>query len=264
MLVFKQPDHISNVLDYARVSAVGPKGIPHVTLWGDKYPLVPTNDLVKNYLVGFKAKSQVSTRTWWPGSTGIQVAGDTIGINIEAWSNWANLQERRLGTIVIGCNFTEIPVKNKVFTYSFGMAVPSLKTFNKGVGQVVAYYSFTDKKNKKSFWLGTNLVDSREKHRYLDSVSLDAGTNSYMVNTASSQFVSSNFSDFRHYEVRVSNERLLVAINKLNAKGQTFSLNVEDYVLRHINLNPEIHVPSWTSYAQIGIKVKNWQLEYTE
>lgn len=264
MLVCKQPEHISNVTDFTLVNKGTPKGTFGVILWGDQYSLKTTNDLCKNYLLGFKAKSQVSTRTWWPGSTGIQVAGDTIGINIEAWSNWANLQKRRLGTIVMSANFPAIPVKDKVFTYSFDMAVPSLKTFNKGMGQVVAYYHFTDKKNKKSFWLGTNLVDSRDSHRYLDSVSEDKGTQSYMVNTASPQFVSSNFSDFRHYEIQVTNARILAAVAKLNAKGQNFSPNIEDYILYHINLNPEIHVPSWTSYAQVGIKVKNWKLEYME
>jgi hypothetical protein len=271
MIIFEQP-RISNVLDYAKVDANNVRGKMGITLWGDQYPLKPTNDFFKNYLLGFKAKSQVSTKSsFWPGSTGIQVDDDTVGINIEAWSDWKNIQKNlRKGTIVMGYNFVPVPVKDKAFVYSLDMAVPSMKTFNKGVAHVVAWYSFADKKNKKSFWMGLNLADSRESYRFMEHTSLDEGTNSYMVSSSIDKstydygtFNSSNFSDFRHYEFNVSNGRILRAVSKLNQKGLNFSEDINDYVLGHINLNPEIRVWSWKDYAQIGIKVKNWKLAYT-
>lgn len=270
MIIFEQSKNAPVV----QVNAPGKKGQFIVVLWGDQYSFKPTNDIFKNYLLGFKGDSQVSTRSsWWPGSTGVQIAGGTIGINIEAWSNWANIQKNmRKGTIVMAYNFESVPVKDKTFVYSLDMAVPSMKSFNRGVAQVVAWYSIRDRKNKKSFWLGVNLADSRESQRFHESVSLDEGTKSYMVSSGIDRsrsvydfgnFSSTNFSDFRHYEIKVSNHRILEAVAKLNEKNLGFSQDINDYTLGHINLNPELRVWSWKDYAQIGIKVKNWKLEYT-
>ena len=271
MIIFEQPKNIDNIEDYALVNTPNKKGQFGVILWGPNAVLKRTNDIFKNYLVGFSGKTQLSTcNSFWPGSTGIQSSGDTIGINIEAWSIWSNIRNNmNKGTIVMAYNFPVIPVQGKSFRYSLDMAVPSMKTFNKGVAQVTAWYRLAEKKNKKSFWLGVNLADSRENQRYHELTMLDVGTNTYMVSGGLDRsiydfgnFSSSNFSDFRHYEFKVTNERILYCVSKLNEKGLNFSEDINDYLLYHVNLNPELYVKSWTDYAQIGIKVKNWKLEY--
>lgn len=277
LILAKQPE-LHNLAELALVDkAPGNPGVG-VTYWGNQYswkqPVFP-----QGWFTGVKAPRHQSLANWpWlPGSTGVQVVGDELGISLQSWSLKKDLAARgRLGTIVLGANFKKIYPFRSPYGYletSFDLKVPSVFTRKDGVAQVVAYYNFTDNKNKRAIWYGLSVFDNRGPSP--DVVSWDAGTKTAIVSSSagvlselqcviSHELMRRKFNYYLAFHHSISGWQMRNAISLLNKKYPgKYSENLEDYSVAHANLNPEIYVPEG-SYAHIGLGVRNWEVAYAD
>ncbi len=270
----RQPTHV-NVADVALVDAPPTNPGIGLTYWGNQYVWKPTANPFQGWFTGVRGKrnQQLSNWPWMPGSTGVQIVGDELGIMLQSWSLKKDLPaRRRLGTIVLGANFPRVyPFRGPKGSVqmSFAMKVPSSYVTRAGVSQVVAYLNFTDHKNKRGFWYGLTVFDSRGPRG--DHVMWDIGTKTPIVSVSAgvpsalqwgttTKLASKKFFDYRAFFSTVNADSLLAAVGQLNRKYPGYySTDCRDYSLRHANLNPEIYVPEG-SYAHIGLSVCNWEV----
>ncbi len=289
-VIVKQPADVTDVRSISHVNAGPPKGAVGVTLWGSHYQLQPTEDRTLENNTGFappdpRASYQLSVAPASPGATGIQAHGGEIGINIQSTSIASNLASKfDLGTIVLGANLPA-PVQpfasGKKAKYSFAARIPRSGQTNRGVSQVVAYYSLRDRVHNQSFWFGMVVFDSRgwsyQSSHGLERVMWDKGTNRPIVQATAAHsnnlldrlypttaFAGQPFSDRRSYTFAIGAPQVGAAISLMKSRypalAAKFSDDPADYEIRHINLNPEIYAPQG-AFAQIGISVIDWQLE---
>ena len=272
----RQPAFV-NIEDFALVDAAPTNPGVALTYWGNQYVWKPTRNPFQGWFTGVHGNrnQQLSNWPWMPGSTGVQLVRDEIGIMLQSWSLKKDLPyRRRLGTIVLGANFPRVyPFRspNGTVQVSFELKVPSAYVTRKGVSQVVAYLNFTDHKNKRGLWYGLTVFDTRGPRG--DMVMWDNGTNTPIVSVSAGvpsalqygttrSLESTPYSDYRLFRSTVRAENLLAAVEQLNRKFNGFySTDCRDYSLRHANMNPELYVPEG-SYAHLGMGLRNWEVSY--
>ena len=276
-VIVKQPT--GALIAYHNVSP--PKDTSGLIYWGSKHTWKRSRNRWHGYMTGLKPPrdNQLANYPALPWSTGVHSAGNEIGIILQSWSLRRDLVKRRLGTIVLQCNpeakiypFAEGRTKA---IYSFDLKVPSSFTSGGGVSQVVAYFAVADTRNKRSFWLGLNCFDSRGTQNSADTVLWDRGTNlpivkfyagtaSLLGGGASGPHKSRTFFAYQSYRWSITRsviENAVLLLRRFNP-NVVYSGDPLDYYINSINLNPEIYVPEgFTSYAHIGLAVRNWQLE---
>lgn len=277
-ILVRQPTHV-NIADVALVNSPPSRPGLGVTYWGNNYSWKPTGNPLQGWFTGVKGNrtQQLSNWPWMPGSTGVQLVGEDLGIMLQSWSLKKDLPARhRLGTIVLGANFKSVfPFRKStgVVQASFDLKVPSSFVLFGGVSQVVAYLRFTDTKNKRGLWYGLCVFDSRGPRG--DAVKWDVGTNSPIVGTSAgvpsslqsgstNKLASRKFNDYRTFYSTVNVENLRMAIQMLNSKySDSYSTDPSDYSLGHANINPELYVPK-RAYAHLGMSIRNWQVCYAD
>ncbi len=295
MILLEQPRNIQNVTELAYNLGEGekppiPEGKIGVVLWGDPaqrhYYLTSTDSTSIGKRTGFQTSQpnhQLATMPKWPCSTAIQAYGDTVGINIETFSNKKNLASRNnLGTIVLAGNFPKVSpaLIQKRIKFSFDMAVPTAVMFGGATTQVSTHLSFRDAFSKQSFWFGVTVYDKMRAAGntlvFYDKNTSSGGLNVNMGSTAgvvdfslpTASYSASPYSDWRSYQYVIGATQIAAAARVMNTRRPTgssqiiFSEDPEHYTCSHANINPEICVPPGIfSYAQIGCKVRNWRVE---
>lgn len=213
------------------------------------------------------------------GSTGFQVFGDEIGININSQTTVTTL--RNLGTVVLAQNISPVVdcfAQGKKIRYSFDLKVPYSKFTQKGVTQVCAYLYFKDRVNNQGFWYGMCTFDSRGLwHRYktgFKPVMWDSqGTNVPIANVTAGYdwsvrpfstafYTGRAFSKYRSYNFTVGPKEFRNVLSRIRKKYSTMKLsdNLNDYDWTSANLNPEVFAPPGST-AHIGMAIKNWKVE---
>ena len=253
-----------------------------IVLWNPGSHWAPTADYLKPFTgITGDVSEQVSVDPSRRGTTAVQVVGSEIGIYIDSTSLAAGMPTvNNLGTVVLAHNM--LPNGGlglgRSFRYSFDLKVPFADVRNGGVAQVVAYFCFTDRVHRQSFWYGMNLFDSRGLwYRFRNgfkSVMWDGGTNLPIAHVSAgfdwvrpgstAFFTGRPFGDYRSYTFVAGPAQINAAVTRIIAKypamASRLSTNSADYDLGNVNLNPEVAaLPG--AYAGIGMAVRNWKVE---
>ena len=272
-----QPLYVFEPANIAYSNKSPPKNKAGVTLWCPDKKWEPNGMDLSNF-TGLKApnNSQMTVDPNFNGSTGFQVHGDQIGININSEST-LNLP-RYLGTVVLSQSLSPVVncfAQGRKVKYSFELKVPFVKLTGTGVAQVVAYLYFKDRVNKQGFWYGMMTFDSRGLwYRYkagLKHVQMDVGgTNVPIANVtagfdwsfSSAFFRGKTFDNYKSYNFTVGPKEFTNVLERIKKKYPTMvmSSNLSDYDLTSANLNPEVSAHPGST-AQIGMTVKNWRVE---
>jgi len=208
-----------------------PPGTVGVTLWGafEKLPSPPTNATSRD---------------------------GVLDIVIDSASIPGNVASRYgLGTIVLGHSF-RLFVNFPQYRLSYDIRVPRAEVNGSSVAQVVSYFNFHDRVNKRNIWLGHIVFDTRCDKG--NDVKWDQGTNTPIVNVRAPNFSCRTFGDWRSISVTVGPQQIAWAAQQLRSKYPTLMLSSEPshYDLTHVNINPETAAGT----ARIDVGVRDWQL----
>ena len=163
----------------------------------------------------------------------------------------------------------------KELSFSFEMKVPVMEK----VGDVPIYgnahFLFVNKNDWKiQFWYGGQIFDNRglQPEQILHDV-WEGGTNLAIVFSAiadgmkyahrgpnSSTFIKGSWPDFNYFDYRISRSEFEAALNavKNDSRFPNFAnSNVNDFVLTHINLNPEIAIFNSSYQGKLGVAIRN-------
>ena len=162
---------------------------------------------------------------------------------------------------------------------SFEMKVPTASREGKAQPYITANFLFLDTRSQKQFWLAANLFDMRPESQFPDTVHFDGwegGTQIPILYSAlnkksqwmhpgkdSALFTSQPFSEYRHYDVRVTAAELktaIVAMQKRFPETAAVSDNITDLRLIHFNINPEVYAPTG-SRGKLGLALRDIRVE---
>ena len=162
---------------------------------------------------------------------------------------------------------------------SFDMKVPTASRDGEAQPYITMNFLFLDTHSQKQFWLAANLFDMRPESQFPDTVHFDGwegGTQIPILYSAlnnksqwmhpgkdSALFTSQPFSEYRHYDVRVTAAELKNAIEAMQKRfpeTAVVSGNVADLRLIHFNLNPEVFAPKG-SRGRLGLALGGVRVE---
>lgn len=217
-------------------------------------------------------------------STAVQVHGREIGI-------WIDSDHPRpaLGSLLPitpaywWWDFAKAPMpfakEGVELAMSFEMKVPTASREGEAQPYITANFLFLDTRSQKQFWLAANLFDMRPESQFPDTVHFDGwegGTQFPILYSAlnrksqwmhpgnnSALFTSQPFSEYRHYDVRVTAAELKTAIAAMQRRfpeTAAVSGNIAELRLIHFNLNPEVFAPKG-SRGRLGLALRGIRVD---
>ena len=217
-------------------------------------------------------------------SAAVQVHGREVGI-------WIDSDHPRpaLGSLLPitpaywwwDMNRAPFPFKEagRELSISFALKVPTASRTGEAQVYITTNFLLRDKRSQQQFWLASTVFDPRGEAHFPDLVHVDdweGGTQLPILfcalhhksqwlhpGPASALFADTTFSDYRHFEVRVSSAELrtaIVAMKKAKPKLAAVSEDSHDYQLIHLSLNPEVFAPKG-SRGRLGLALRDIRVE---
>ena len=286
MILVQQPTITSPIKDWVYVNPTAATGGDfRLAIWGEQNQLVPRKSQLLNKVLGMNGpvgENYQVTTTKWPCGTGIQINGDTIGINLHSPTiKNKNLPVgTTLRTITVNGRVTTKKLyafrDNQTLTSSIHLKVNRATVFGGATAQVVSWIYLKDMVANAGLWCGMNVFDRRDIPA--DNVGWDKGTNTAMATSLAGDYNSifaipgnsnsiqhKSYNDFRYYEFTVGGKELTNRIQKLKSKfpDSKHTTDPNNYVVTGIILNPEMYIPpnNRFAYSHLSLSFKDFKLE---